>query len=221
MIRNALIILFAVFIDVFQALLSIGFFIIGAFPGTVAGGVGGCVIGSYVGGKCMLGGIILGIVGTFGDPFVAPYSLPVAVGLGIAVNICIDVTLGTLLVMWLIQSGMYYPTYMISGVLSELIPGVNDLPGWTMLAVVSVLRKTAEEKIKGGLGSIVRGVINTGVASAGIFAAAGINKLREPLPQDEGEAQDMGEYMRTQSVEAAQLKNIDGIRASSPIPKTS
>jgi hypothetical protein len=218
MVRNTLLILFAAFIDLLQAGISAGLFVIGAFPGTVAGSAAGCIIGRSIAGSvgCWIGGAVAGAAGSAANGAAAA-TLPIAVGLGMAVNFCLDITLGLILTLFLLWLGMYHKGYGIGGFLVELIPGLDNLPGWTIMTALCVVRKTAEEKkLVGSTGSMFSTLTTTGVAGATAFTAFAINKGTQRIARDQGlytkEEQDQ-RLEEKQKFVSTELKNIDGIRA--------
>ena len=219
MVRNTLLISFAILIDLLQAGISAGLFAVGAFPGTVAGGAAGCALGTYYAGSvgCVVVGSIAGFVGTAGN-VVAAATLPIAIALGFAVNFCLDVTLGTILVMWLMWEGMYYPRYGIGGFIAELMPGLSDLPAWTVMTILSVVRKSAEEgKLRGTPAASLTKMMSSGLAGAGVSLVTSIKQgnmetARNVGSYTEEQQTQEGEHQQERMVNS-ELKNIDGIRA--------
>ncbi|OGC88734.1 hypothetical protein A2419_03155 [Candidatus Adlerbacteria bacterium RIFOXYC1_FULL_48_26] len=216
--RNSLLILFAILLDILQAGISAGLFMMGAFPGTVGGAAGGCFIGAKVAGSvgCAIGGTVAGFAGSVVNVASAA-TLPFAVGLGFAVNFCISATLGVILVAWLWSLGMYKFGPGITGFIVELTPGLAVVPGWTMMTILCVVRKTAEEKkLVGSTGSLFTTFATTGIAGAGAFAAFAINQGTARRAREAGvftqEEQDQNLAEKKQFV-STELKNIDGIRA--------
>jgi hypothetical protein len=219
MVRNTLLLLFALIIDGLQALFSAALFALGAFPGTIAGGATGTAVGASVAGKvgAAVGGVVGGILGTPLDAF-APATLPIAVSMGVVVNFCIDITLGTILTMWLLSENMYYPRYGISAYIAELIPGLNNLPCWFGMVSLSIIRKSAED---GKLRDTASGAFAT-LTSSGIIGtgAALVTRIKQ---NNIGTAERVGTYTAQQQIQGSErqheriigseLKNIDGIRA--------
>lgn len=227
MVRNALLILFALIIDILQATLSAGLFMIGAFPGTAAGAAGGCIIGTYVNSTvgCAFVGVVAGAAGSILNTF-SVGTLPYAVGLGFIVNFCLDISLGTLLVMFLMSQKMYYPRYGIGGFVAELIPGLNDLPAWTAMVILSIIRKQAEQKkLKGNAGSTFAAMMGGGVVG---FVAPLISNIKQDNMQT---VREVGTYTEQQQREenslqheriiGSELKTIDGIRPRQATPGSS
>ncbi|MBY0294098.1 hypothetical protein K2Q08_02080 [Patescibacteria group bacterium] len=218
-VRNTLLILFAIVIDLLQAGISAGLFVMGAFPGTVGGAAGGCLIGHRIAGEigCWIGSVAAGVAGSAVNA-ASIATLPFAVGLGFAVNFCIDVTLGLVLVGFLIWLGMYYKGIGIGGFIVELVPGLGNIPGWTFMTILCVMRKTAEEKQLAGAsgGSSFTNFITAGVAGMGAFAANTANSEPRRVVRQQGvytqEEQD-GNLAEKKQFVSTELKNIDGIRA--------
>ena len=222
-LRNTLLIGFAILIDGAQVLISAAFMAVGAVPGTTAGAVAGAAAGGSVAGSAgaAAGAAIGGFFGSFLNVGAA-VTLPMGIAMGFAVNMCIDVTLGTLLTMFLITQGMYYPRYGIGGWIAELVPGLNDLPAWTISTVLAVIRKSAEE---GQLQGTPAGVFAQ-MTGAGTLAGAGIAALTNVKQNMMQTAQQTGSFTKEQQTQenaaqhtrimTSELKNIDGIRASKP-----
>ncbi|MBY0472958.1 hypothetical protein K2Q00_01560 [Patescibacteria group bacterium] len=220
-VRNTLLILFAILLDLLQAGISAGLFFMGAFPGTVGGATGGCILGAKVAGQigCAIGGAVAGVAGTALNAAAAA-TLPFAIGLGFAVNFCLDVTLGLVLTAFLIWLGMYYKGIGITGFIVELVPGLAIVPGWTAMTIACVVRKTAEEKLlASSSGGLFTTFITAGVAGAGTFATFAINqgtaRRARGIDMFAQEEQVSRDSEKKQFV-STELKNIDGIR-----PKTS
>ncbi len=218
LVRNTLLILFAAFIDLLQAGISAGLFVIGAFPGTIGGSAAGCIIGRAVAGSvgCWIGGTVAGIAGSAANG-AAVATLPIAVGLGMAVNFCIDISLGLVLTLFLLWLGMYHKGYGIGGFLVELIPGLDNLPGWTIMTALCVTHKTAEEKkLIGTSDSMFKNLlVTTGV---GGLAAFKINQGTQSIARQHGmytQEEQNGRQEDKKQLVSAELRNIDGIRTKS------
>ncbi len=216
--RNAALILFALFIDGLQAGISFGLVVIGTFSGTAAGaGVGALVcekLGSFSFALCTVAG---GAAGTFANGFTAPIAVPVGILLGFVVNFCISATFGTILVMFLASGGMFYPKYLFGGGLLEIIPGFNDLPGWTTLTVLSVLRKKAS--LGGLVGGAAKNLATTFAPNTLVGAGFRLikdmqHKTSSLVAQNNGVDSEQQQASRFESRQTLKtnLKNIDGIR---------
>lgn len=220
-VRNTLLILFAVLLDILQAGISAGLFFMGAFPGTIGGATGGCLIGAKIAGPvgCTIGGAVAGVAGTAVNAAAAA-TLPFAVGLGFAVNFCISATFGVVLIGFLLLFGMYYKGAGIAGFIIELIPGLAIVPGWTGMTVMCVMRKSAEEKALAGsaAGGLFTTFATAGMAGAGAFATFAINQgtarrargTEAPAQEDQSQPEQKKQFVSTE------LKNIDGIRTKPP-----
>jgi hypothetical protein len=220
MVRNTLMICFALLIDLLQAGISAGLFAIGSFSGTVAGGAAGCLVGTAVADRvgCWVGTFAGGVAGTAANPWLAVATVPLAIGLGFAINFCIDITFGTVLVMWMITQKMYYPRYGVAGYIAELIPGINDLPAWTLTTVLAVIRKSAEEgKLKGSASGTFTSMMSGGIAGAGGALVTRIKQSSMDVARDAGiftaQQQTQENARQHERIVGSELKNIDGIRA--------
>lgn len=147
--KGFFLIIFALFIDGITAAISLGIFVIAAFPGTVGGAAAGCVAGQQVAGSlgCQIGAVILGFLGSL--PFIngalAAMTVPVGVIFSFVISVALNATLGGGLIALLIFSGMFYPKYLLFGGV-EIIPGLNIFPWWTTVAILSVVRKNKREE---------------------------------------------------------------------------
>jgi hypothetical protein len=94
--------------------------------------------------------------------------------IGSTIDVCLSVSLGTLLCTLLFYADMFYPKYLFSGSIFELLPFVDILPGWTAMTVASVWRKSTENSTVLNLASTVL----TG-DGAGAVAAAAVSAGKE------------------------------------------
>ncbi len=165
-----LFIAFGILIDALQAGISGGFFILFAlagaaapFAGTIVGALVGCVGGGLLGG---LGGAIFagfgaipgaiagcaagvaggGTAGGLLGAAAGVASIPTGTAFGFAADIGLSVTLGTMFITFLGFNNMWYPKYFMPGGITEIIPGLDILPAWTTIAILSVMRRYKEDK---------------------------------------------------------------------------
>ena len=182
MTRYMPLILLALFIDGLQALLSVGFFTMGA-------GISAATLGAA-----------------------AVVAVPVGIGLGFLTDVCVSVTFGAGLLFLLKYNDMFYPAYAFGGGLGELIPGLDILPGWTAMTVLSAIRKSREENEAEG-SSLFSSALSVSalVAAPEVAVAARArtvgNVSRNVVPQHEPEVREA-----LQRRERTQLKDVD-IRA--------
>lgn len=219
MIRAIPLIIFGLFIDGLQASISIAIAAIAAFPPATGAGVG-CAAAGYFLGKigCLIGGTALGLLSSI--PFVsvaiASVTVPIGIALGFAINVCLSLTLGAGLVTFLWFNGMLYPKYLLNGI-GEVMPGLNNIPFWTALVVLCLLRKNAEEgsgamaaasgflglalSPGSALGKVAGGISLMKEDAAAIAQNAGAAPAprREWLEQTEGDAQSDEERDATQT----------------------
>ena len=146
------VIILGLFIDGLQATISAGLFLIGLMPGTVVGTAAGCAAGAAVAGKvgCAVAGFVFGVIGSFGNA-AASGLVPIGIALGVAVSFCLSATLGTGLVFLLGMNGMFYKKYVFGAVAAEGLPFFSVLPGWTTMAVLSIVRHKTQSGKKLGL----------------------------------------------------------------------
>jgi hypothetical protein len=186
-VRNTALLLVALFIDGLQATISWSIATIATFPGTAGGGAAGCVVGDAVAGQigCWIGGTVLGILGTTGNALLAPFTIPVGIVLGIAINTTLSMVLGWgLLFTLLLFTGLKpYKRIGWSGI--EMIPGLNNIPCWTMFALSCMWaeaknksRKSAVLGLANLANSPVRGIMNVQSEALGTLGMAGSNTAR-------------------------------------------
>jgi hypothetical protein len=146
--KGASLIVFALFIDGIQAALTASFVVIGAFPGTIGGGIAGCLAGNFVAGQigCTILGFVGGLFGTLLDA-AAIVTEPIGLVLSFVVSFCIAVTFGALLIGLLIFFRMFNWKYVGAGGIIELMPGFSILPSWTAMTVACVLQKNKDDKL--------------------------------------------------------------------------
>ena len=144
-------IVLALFIDGVQAALSAAVLVMSAFPGTILGAAAGCLAGQSVAGGvgCQFGRFIFGLLGS--SPFVIGLldvaTVPIGAILGFVVSICISATLGLFLIALLGFNAMFYPKYILTGGIVELLPGFSILPSWTAMTVACVLQKNKDDQL--------------------------------------------------------------------------
>jgi hypothetical protein len=93
-------------------------------------------------------------------PFVSWVSLPASFVVAYVINVTISLTIGSALVMGLAMSGMFAPVRTLMTYFSELLPGANNAPVWTILVIMSILRTRAQ---KGGLLGVAASVVSMAV----------------------------------------------------------
>jgi hypothetical protein len=174
-IRGALLITIALFIDFIQLALGWMAFAVGVGLTSitpVGGGIAGAAAGAYA---CFdtSGSVIQGIVdatkcgfaGAVLGAAVSAFGLPLGTALGFVFDILISLTLGSGLIMLLAFSGMFYPKYIWSSGIFEMMPGFDALPGWTVMVVLCLIKKHGEEG-KAGITTTAAKIISaTGAAS--------------------------------------------------------
>lgn len=106
MLKGAGLLLFALFIDGLQAMISLA--LVGALSGVALIPFIGIAIGAIAG--------------------------PIGMLLGAVMSICISITMGGGLIAALAFSGMFYPSKIIPA-LFELVPGLNTGPVWTFIVI--------------------------------------------------------------------------------------
>jgi hypothetical protein len=214
MLRGALLLLLAFAIDLIQMGITWGLLGVGTFSGTSGGAIAGCLLGQQVAGGfgCSALGFIGGFVGTAANPYLAAYTIPMMVGLGFVINFCISATAGSMLIVFLGLNRMLYPKYLIPGAITELIPGIDSLPFWTLLVILSIMESMGEKK--GGSVLNTAAKVVSAVASpegaamktlAGATFAAGLVRGARGASSEPAQTS-------SQTQSRPSLKSIDGIR---------
>lgn len=224
MIRGTLLILLGLFIDLLQAGMSLMLALLTAVPGTVLGGAAGAGIGasacSWIGstasGICAtIGGFALGFFGSWLNPILAGVTEPVGIALGFAIDICMSLTFGALLITFLIFNRMFYPKYLF-GALGEVIPGINNIPFWTALVVLSLLKKKSEET---GALAAASGLAMAAMSPTSALGTAtgGVMKMKETTmdiaERNKGFENSPSEYIRSEREDQIQRGDWPGAQA--------
>lgn len=212
--KNTLLILLALFIDGLQATISWGIMVIAAFPGTTGGAALGCLVGNYTVGQagCWLGGGFLGILGSIPivNATIATATVPVGIVLGFAINMCLSIALGWCFLVPLL--------YLFNGVSwkrliwgsGEMIPGINNIPFWTALVVLSILSKRPAQT-----GMVTKILAPSGMAGMALFGVAKTKEdtaeLREQRAPNFTWGRQQNDWL---SEEAAQANNPQQKRAT-------
>ncbi|HEV8666377.1 MAG TPA: hypothetical protein VN665_00830 [Candidatus Paceibacterota bacterium] len=233
LLRGIFLITFAVCIDLIQLALGWITFAIGvglqaltpfggALAGAAAGGYacfstsGGIIQGIADASKCVAAGGALGaLASTFGIPFGSM--------LGLMLDICISLTLGSGLIFLLAISGMFYPKYVWTGGIFEMMPGFDILPGWTVMVILCLLQKKKEEELLIGkastnLATMVAPDKALGTAFKGLKTVA--QAKTNMVVSSGARTQDQYKQTRIDSRQELKtnLKNIDGIKPVGETP---
>ncbi len=175
-----LVIGFGVFIDFLQATIS---FLLGGFLGTIGGALGTAMWCNsnlpdwqWVQGACVAVG---GAAGTFANPIL----VPIGIGLGFIINICLSLTMGAGLIFALMQvcGWKSVQKYLMPSFIGDTIPGINNLPFWTFLAIASSWDHAKQEGKLGVVGQAIglaiqptRAIMNMKEETMNIAQKAGV-----------------------------------------------
>lgn len=129
--------------------------------------------------QAMLSLALAGLVSGIGGALTAGIAIPLGIVLGFVVNATISLSFGGAFLLALGVEGMFYPGYVFRTFFGEATPGINNLPLWTTLAVLSVIRKSGEEKGGSMLSSIAGTLTQPQQALMG-KAALGARVIRTP-----------------------------------------
>lgn len=144
-----------------------------------------------------------------------PIMGPLGAGIGMAIEIALTITLGGAFMLVLAITGMFSPGLAIPAFLGEMIPVLDILPGWTVLAITSVVRHRAKEG-KGGMLTTISTIALSAApgGSTGAFQAArtALSTVRSvpASPQERGRA----EQARIPLQQFGFARPVDGIRAA-------
>lgn len=185
MARNTMLIFVALLTDATQAFLTAGFL-----------GLGGSASGATLG-------------------IAAPVAMPLGIAMGFTTAVVTSFTFGSGLLLLLAYNGMFYIPYGIGGSVAELIPGLDVIPGWTIMTILCIVKKSREEG--GVLGSVAGAALKVvapeaAVAMNAASAVASAPQRTAQAPQTQAPAPEPNEAPETSSRVSSNLKNIDGIR---------
>ena len=133
------------------------------------------------------------------------------IGIGIAINVCLSITMGAGLIVLLRLSHMYYPLGVWATFITEAIPGLDNLPGWTFLVLSCVIRKFSEDKLsrtgtkfarsfaRGPLGAISAATFGIQKATLGLAQRGGVT-----MPQ----RQQFNQSPNSEDAEPAQRESL-------------
>jgi hypothetical protein len=143
-----------------------------------------------------------------------PIAMPIAVGLGFITDITTSITFGAGLLLLLSYNGMLYMNYTFGGGIVELIPGLDVIPGWTLMTILCIIKKNAEEGKGGIAGKALATVVSGGGAAAVMATVSGGNSTAASQETSSSGAHSSATESSSPSRAPTDLKNIDGIRAS-------
>jgi hypothetical protein len=231
--RDILLITVALLIDGLQAILGWMAFAVGIGLQVITpagGAAGGAAVGAYVcwnstgdtvaaliaAGKCALAGGAAGAVAS-------TFGIPLGTALGFVLEITISLTFGAGLIFLLLINGMYYSTRTPVGFIAELIPGLDILPGWTVMTILCILKKRKEEgKLIGKVSTTFAKMLSPGTTMGA--AVGGIKYLQQQKTNAmlaNGVATG-GTYKQMRIVKRqninTELKNIDSIKPAQSTP---
>lgn len=92
---------------------------------------------------------------------------PIGIGVGMAINSAIGLTAGAGLLLLLLLNGSFYPFLIASAFIGEVVPGINNLPFWTVITIMCLLKSRSTE---GGAIGAIAGVA-VAAASGGVTGA--------------------------------------------------
>lgn len=180
-IRNMMIILFALFIDGLQAGVSL----------SLAG------IGSSVALIPVVGWVAGAVTG------------PVGIFMGFVINASLSFSLGAALILLLILNGSFYPIYIATAFFGEAVPGINNLPLWTTIALMSILKKKSAEG--GALGAVAGVAVAAGTGSTS--AAVQTVRTSTTRPANDNSRATTGAPPRSEETSAGKISSAAPTRA--------
>lgn len=161
-------------------------------------------------GKCAL-------LGAAGGALASTFGIPIGTALGFVLEMVVSLTIGSALILLLLFNGMYYSNRTTIGILVELMPGLDIIPGWTFMTIMCVIKKRKDEgmlKISASnamvkmllpgtaLGTAVKGISFVKQQQANRRIANGLDTEENFKKANETKKQHIN----------TQLKSIDGIK---------
>ena len=219
--KNTVFILIALFIDGLQAAISWGIAAIAAFPVTAGGSAAGCVAGNSIAGQigCWVGGGVLGLLsvtplGLAANALVATVTVPIGIALGFAINICLSIVLGWFfLVPLMLFFGVNVSWKRLVWGGGEMIPGLNNIPFWTVLTIASLWKSTKSNRGRKGVlalaGAAVLPIrpIMSAKEATGMFATRGARGWT-PQPEEWAPQPDSGEDLVRTATQRTPMQDI-------------
>lgn len=196
---------------------------------TPAGGAaGGAAAGAYL---CWdsSAGVIAGIIASIKcaaagagiGALASAFGVPLGTGIGFVVDICLSLTMGSGLILALFLAGILDFKYVGAVFVGEALPGLDIIPGWTLLVIRCIMKKNAESAvgIAGVASKLASGALSPGSATGLARITAGLSAIKSDTRQmaqrspgvknmyDSNEAQMIKQERST----PVQTKNFDGI----------
>src|SRR6185503_2206173 len=197
MLKNILLILVAVFIDLLQIGITVAFAFIGAFSGTLGGAVAGnrvaTAVCGLIGGGFLQGCQAIGTtagaaVGTVANGFIAEWATPIATFIGLLINSAVSISIGTGFILLLFANEIASfkdLTTITPFYIAKVIPISDVAPCWTILVIrlslknklanVLDVKKIAVDAVKGAVEGIETGPEGM-VAEAAVAVTKGATK---------------------------------------------
>ena len=153
------------------------------------------LLGLFIDGlQAMISLGLAGIISGLGSLVSAGVAAPVGIILGFVANFAISLSFGSAFLIALGFERMFYPSYIFPAFFGEIVPGMNNLPMWTTLAILCVIKKHGEEK-GGSILSTITGTLTQPQQAVVGKAALGARVIRtsertpaQPRPQTEGDS---------------------------------
>ena len=161
----------ALFIDGFQAfmdwaLLAAGGALSAATP--LGAGAAGFAAG-YVASSNAASGAVNCVLAGAATAAASPFGIPIGIALGFVVNFIISATFGVMLVVGLAMFGFIKASdwkVVAGGGLAETIPGLDCLPGWTLMTVRCVIKKEVKQVVSAAATSVIKLAANDNAPQA-------------------------------------------------------
>lgn len=110
---------------------------------------------------------------------------PLGVALGFGVDIAISITMGSGLILALFLSGILDVKYIAPVFIGEALPGLDIIPGWTLLVVRCIMKKNAKSAvgIAGLASNLASGALSPGTATGLGRVTAGLTAIKSDTRQ--------------------------------------
>lgn len=221
----------AVSIDAFELLIGIAIWAAFTTPGA-AGAIFGCALGANylpinsAALGCGIGSFIGGAIHLLGDAFsggaLQGFLIEIGGGLSAVIDFCISATFGTGLVVMMIFTGMISPGKFFSWrrtpfIIAKLLPGIDMIPGYTGMVVMTVLENEALRLAGAGKSSSPVTAIRAESIAAPSLAGTNRRSGAATLQMEQGRQE--APASRTESARA-RTPFVDGVRAGARTRRT-
>ncbi len=141
-----------------------------------------------------------------------PIALPAASSLSFVIDITSSLTFGIGLISLLAYNGMFYFNYITGGAITEMMPGIDVLPAWTVMTILCIIRKESEKGNLGSIGTVALKLAGGVTGIGAISAAASVVSQAPSRPEQPVQLATAPEEQKPRGRTVPELKTIDGVR---------